>query len=158
MILQHPFDNLSREELLTLAKQQQAELEQLRSFALSPTLDLDEPGSIAEAAMQLSGVFQASQRAADIYLRSMESMKAKRESEYFLRLAEAEQQAQQLLLETQEHCRTTVSRAKESADFYWAEMHRRLDQLFGADPDLVRLLCQLPNAAPSPEDGFGPDD
>ena len=155
--MQHPFDNLSREELLALAKKQQAELELLRQSPSLPVLDMEEAGSIADAAMGLSGVFQASQRAANIYLQSVEAMKAKRESEYFLRLAEAEQQAQQMLAETQAQCRAAMERAQQSADFYWAEMHRKLDEMFGADPDLVRLLCQLPGKA-CEDEGFGPDD
>ena len=159
MVLQHPFDNLSREELLAIAKQQQAELEALRTLSVTPTLDMDEAGSIADAAMELSGIFHASQRAANIYLQSVEAMKAKRESEYFLRLAEAERQAQVMLAETEEYCRTTMARAKESAEFYWAEMHRKLDAMFGADPELVRLLLQLPTKEPeTDEEGFGPDD
>jgi len=156
--LQHPFDNLSREELLAIAKQQQAELEALRAQRDLPTLDMEEAGSIADAAMELSGVFQASQRAANIYLKSVEEMKSKREAEYFLRLAEAEQQAQQMLAETQAQCSAAMSRAQESARFYWTEMHRKLDEMFGADPDLVRLLRQLPTGETTADDGFGPDD
>lgn len=156
--MQHPFDNLSREELLALAKQQQAELEALRAQSATPTLDMEEAGSIADAAMEISGVFQASQRAANIYLQSVEAMKAKRESEYFFRLAEAERQAEVMLAETEEYCRTAVARAKESAEFYWTEMHRKLDAMFGADPELVRLLLQLPTQEPSDDEGFGPDD
>ena len=156
--MQHPFDNLSREELLALAKEQQAELEQLRQRPTLPVLDMEEAGSIADAAMGLSGVFQASQRAANIYLKSVEEMKARQESAYFLRLAEAEQQAQQLLAETQAQCRAAMEQARQSADFYWAEMHRKLDEMFGADPDLVQLLRQLPGGEPTEDDGFGPDD
>ena len=155
--MQHPFDNLSREELLALAKQQQTELDALRSQ--TPVVELEEAGSIADAAVEISGVLQASQRAADIYLQSAETMKARRESEYYRRLAEAEQQAQALLAETEEYCRATTARAKESADFYWAEMHKKLDQLFGADPTLVRLLLQLGKKEDAVDDEcFGPDD
>ena len=156
--MQHPFDNLSRDELLALAKQQQAELDALRASAGIPTLCMEEAGSIADAAMEISGVFQASQRAANIYLKSVEEMKSKREAEYFLRLAEAERQAQVMLAETQEHCSAAVARAQESAQFYWTEMHRKLDEMFGADPDLVRLLRQLPTGETTADDGFGPDD
>lgn len=155
--MQHPFDNLSREELLALAKQQQTELDALRSQ--TPVVELEEAGSIADAAVEISGVLKASQRAADIYLQSAETMKARRESEYYRRLAEAEQQAQALLAETEEYCRAATARAKESADFYWAEMHKKLDQLFGADPTLVRLLLQLGKKEDAVDDEcFGPDD
>jgi hypothetical protein len=52
-----------------------------------------------------------------------------------------------------------MAHAKESAEFYWTEMHRKLDTMFGADPDLVRLLLQLsPKELPADNECFGPDD
>ena len=153
--MQHPFDNLSREELLAIAKQQQTELEALRTQSAATTPDMAEAGSIADAAMELSGVFQASQQAADIYLQGVEALKARQEAEYALHLS----QTQQMLQEAEAQSRATVARAKESAAFYWAEMHRRLDALFAGNPELVQQLLQLPSQVPSVEDeGFGPDD
>ena len=69
-----PLDNLSKDELIALVQSLQQQLE-------SRVLVMEEAGSIARAAMELNGVFLASQRAADQYLESAEAMQARREAE-----------------------------------------------------------------------------
>ena len=76
---------LSRKELLEMLLEQsklldsrQAEIGSLRSELENKNILLENAGSIAEAALKISGVFEAAQRAADIYLESVRQM---RESE-----------------------------------------------------------------------------
>ncbi len=76
---------LSRKELLEMLLEQsklldsrQAEIDSLRSELENKNILLENAGSIAEAALKISGVFEAAQRAADIYLESVRQM---RESE-----------------------------------------------------------------------------
>ena len=133
-----PLDNLSREELIALVQSLQQQLQQR-------TLVMDEAGSIARAAMELNGVFQSSQRAADQYLASAEAMKARQEADYTQRLAQAEEQ-----------CREMVAQAEERARFYWDALNRRIEELMSAQP-----LPQAENAESAEEtaeDSFGPDD
>ncbi len=76
---------LSRRELLEMLLEQsrlldsrQAEIDRLKAELENKNILLENAGSIAEAALKISGVFEAAQRAADIYL---ESVKQTRESE-----------------------------------------------------------------------------
>lgn len=65
-------------ELMELLLEQEKEIEMLRAenAELKEQVDiqrikLENAGSIAEAALQLSGVFEAAQKAADLYLNSV---------------------------------------------------------------------------------------
>ncbi len=69
---------LRKIELLELLLEQEKEIEGLREQVteLQKQLDvqklqIENAGSIAEAAMQLSGIFEAAQKAADLYLKSV---------------------------------------------------------------------------------------
>lgn len=65
-------------ELLELLLEQEKEIErlQIENSKLQEQLEIrrlqiEESGSIAEAALKLSGIFEAAQKAADIYLESV---------------------------------------------------------------------------------------
>ncbi len=69
---------LRKIELLELLLEQEKEIDRLQAenAELQKQLDhrclqIEEAGSIAEAAMALSGIFEAAQKAADIYLQSV---------------------------------------------------------------------------------------
>ena len=144
-----PLDNLSKDELIALVQSLQQQLE-------SRVLVMEEAGSIARAAMELNGVFLASQRAADQYLESAEAMQTRREAEYYRRLAEAEQRAQVMLMETQNQCRILLAEARQGADYYWAELQKKVQQLM-TQPELQQRLRAAANTEPSVQ-CFGPDD
>lgn len=66
---------LNRYQLLELlviqterADELQKKLEELEAQATEQRLNLSKLGSVAEASLQLSGVFEAAQKAADLYL------------------------------------------------------------------------------------------
>lgn len=100
---------LSRAELLEILIQQakrndslEAELAELKTFyeekiseyeALleRKTIAIEESGSIAEASLKLSGIFEAAQQAADIYLENIRTIEK----------------------ETEERCRTMQEEAKK---------------------------------------------
>lgn len=70
---------LSKTELLELLVEQgrenlalRAELEQARAELAERRLKLEQSGSIAEAALRLSGVFEAAQKAIDLYRENCE--------------------------------------------------------------------------------------
>ena len=78
---------LSRSELLELLIDQMKENERLRLKLKKAykqlhdrKLVMEQTGSIAEAALQLNGVFEAAQAAADQYLESLEYLKEKQEA------------------------------------------------------------------------------
>lgn len=75
MNTQKDLRKLTRQELLELLLEQGKELEKLRGELKDAkdeladrSIRIHETGSIAEAAMELSGIFEAAQKAADLYL------------------------------------------------------------------------------------------
>lgn len=76
----NPLRKLSKLELLELLARQERELQSLRA-SLAETeaqladrdLKVRESGSIAEAALKLSGIFEAAQQAADRYLENVKA-------------------------------------------------------------------------------------
>ena len=71
---------LSRKQLLELLLQQteraellEAELEETKQRLQNRIIKEKEAGSIADAALQLSGIFEAAQAAADLYLSSIKA-------------------------------------------------------------------------------------
>ena len=84
----NPLRSFSKLELLELLAQQERELQKLRTelaekeAALAERkLKLEKAGSIAEAALALSGVFEAAQQAAELYLESVKSEPSAKEGE-----------------------------------------------------------------------------
>lgn len=157
-------NNLSIAELRTLLLSQQQELQELRTQLqeLQSQLDnrqlaLQEAGSIAQAALQLSGIFENAQQAADHYLENVESLHARQEADYQQRLAEAEQQAQELLQSTQKKCRDMEHAARTKSDYYWDVLSHKISCLCESHAE---VLQPAENTAPSlAEDPcFGPDD
>lgn len=99
---------LSRIELLQMLLEQSKENERLRQQVAklreqlkSKEIEITDAGSIAEAALQLNGVFEAAQRAADQYLENIRRMTE--ETEQKCRLMEAE---------TKKRCIAMVKEAK----------------------------------------------
>ena len=136
-------EKLSREELLDLALTQQRQIEALQQQLMQQTA-ADEAGSIAQAALQLSGVFEKAQQAADVYLENVAAMKLRRETEDAARLAQ-----------TEARCRDMVAQARESAAYYWDALQQKIEEALASHADLLPLH---PDAPESVEDHFGPDD
>lgn len=63
---------LSRRQLLQMLISQMEENQQLRRQLEDYTLAMENTGSLAEAALRLSGIFEAADRAAEIYLNNVE--------------------------------------------------------------------------------------
>ena len=137
------------DELREQLREAQAQLEMRR-------LATEEAGSIAQEALQLSGIFENAQHAADHYLEHVESMHARQEADYRQRLAEAEQQAQDLLHSTRQQCAAMEQQARSKADYYWDTLSQKIQQLYQQQPELPTIE----DTTPSPEEsvGFGPDD
>lgn len=157
-------NNLSVGELRALLLSQQQEMEQLRSQLLETQsrltdrhLALEEAGSIAQAALQLSGIFENAQQAADHYLENVESLHTRQEADYLQRLAEAEQQAQDLLQSTQQQCSDMERAARTKADYYWNALSEKIRQLYRQQPELPQLQ-DVTAPAVAEDTCFGPDD
>lgn len=122
---------LSRKDLLELLIAQgrerdalQAELEQVKAKLENRQLCVEQAGSIAEAALQLNGVFEAAQAAAQQYLENIRQ----RSEQVEQTCAEREAACAKLEAETRRKCQTMEAQAKEKSEAYWAEVSRRLEK------------------------------
>lgn len=127
---------LSRTELLKMLLQQVEENENLRRELEEANLKLEQraivhenSGSIAEAALRISGVFDQAQQAADDYLESIRLANA--EPEAFARMIqeEAQKKADAILSAAERRS----ARIHAEADEYWNMMRRKVQSMLESE-------------------------
>ena len=121
------------ELLLELSRENealQAQLKQTEAALSDRRRQMDEAGSIAEAALRLNGIFEAAQKAADQYLSSV-SERTARQEEICIRMEE----------ETKRKCDEMVERARLDSQRYWDEISRRMEDFYNAHAGLRELLA-----------------
>lgn len=124
---------LSRRDLLEILLEQSRQMQQLQEQLedaqqklASRKLELDKAGSIAEAALQLNGVYEAAQAACQQYIENMKDrsdrqeaicQQMERECEQKIRqqLAEAEQTRNEMIQLTKRQCAEILTRARVMA-------------------------------------------
>lgn len=134
---------LSRKDLLELLVSQghelealQTELKQLRAELENRQLYLKRAGSIAEAALQLNGVFEAAQDAAQQYLENI-----RQRSEHIEEIcAQREAACARMEAETRRRCQAMEAEAKKKSEEYWEEMTERLRNFYRERETLKELL------------------
>ena len=127
---------LNRTDLLELLLQQSREMEQLQDelaqvkHQLSRrTIVLNEAGSIAEAALQLNGVFAAAENACAQYIESIQHLSRQQE-----------EVCQQMLQETQAKCDKMMTDAKYQSEIYWDAVNKKVEKLLDSQRGLQELL------------------
>ena len=127
---------LGRPELLELLIEQtrrKEELEQqvtdLQAQLKSRDIRLSQAGSIAEASLQVSRVFEEAQQAADQYLQNIQRL-------------EREQQAatDQILGEARKQAEAIVSQAREESGAYWQEVSQKMERFYDDHKGLRELI------------------
>lgn len=114
---------LQTEQIADLEKQ----LENTRQALDSQQIQVTQAGSIAEAAMQLSGIFEAAQTAADTYLENV-----KRQTENAAQIEEdARQNARQQLEQAEQEVIRILDAARAEADATRAEADAVLETARG---------------------------
>ena len=142
---------LSRAELLDILYEQRkryedslAENQALRQQLEDRTLRIASAGSIAEAAIQVNGVFEA---AADQYLASVKAAtaemvqktdEAQRQRETIIQ--DAKQQAGQIVQDAQAQADRILAEAGAQVDARWAEFQKNADALIHAHDELRSLI------------------
>lgn len=160
----HPMDDrdlrrLSRAELLDMLIKQTKENEKLKTQLReterkleSKVLTIEKAGSIAQAAMQLNGVFEAAQQAANQYLENVRTQSeqqiatyARREQEYNERaeqiLADARTQCTALERETARKCEEMTRTAEAEAQVRWNELHEKMETYLNQHEQLRTLMA-----------------
>lgn len=152
---------LSRSELLEMLIQQSKELERLRkqldaaeSALQNREIAIINAGSIAEAALQLNGVFTAAQDACQQYMENIchlsqnqERICAQRDAESQAEakriVEEARKESEALEHETRMMCAEMVTKAKAESQAYWDEVSRRLVAFSTEHAELQQLLSAV---------------
>lgn len=145
---------LSRAELLDILYEQQkryedslAENQALRQQLEDRTLRIASAGSIAEAAIQVNGVFEAAQAAADQYLTSVKAAtaemvqkadEAQRQREAILE--NARQEAAGIVQAAQAQADQLLAGANAQIDTRWKEFQKNADALIHAHDELRTLI------------------
>ena len=133
------------------------ELARVKETLQKREIAIDEAGSIAVAALQVNGVFEAAQAASQQYIENIRSLNerqteicARREvesrSEAEKRLKETESRCADMEYTCRKKCEAMEAEAKQKADAYWAEVSRRLQSFYENHQELKKLLnFSLPN-------------
>lgn len=127
---------LSRSDLLELLLAQRKENEQLRCV-LDETqaqlsdrmLKIDNAGSLAEASLQLSGIFTAAQNSCQFYI---DNIKFLNERQTIL--------CQQMEQETREKCDRMIAEAEQNAQQYWENCSDKIKGLIDSFDGLQQAM------------------
>lgn len=140
---------LTRVELLEMlieqskkVRQLQAELDAANARLESRDLAISKAGSIAEASLQLSGIFDAAQQAANQYLMNVQQMQSRCDHIE----ADAIRRSEQMLSETQAKCDMMITRAEAESKRWWEEATQRINALYTAQAGLREFLNSNPQA------------
>lgn len=113
---------LSRTELLNLLLVQSKEidnlnskLEQLQNQVQQREIALNNAGNIAEAALQLNGIFEAAQAAADQYLENI-----------IRPINDTEKRCNQMLEQTQQQCEELINDTKKRTRLVWEVIRQEI--------------------------------
>ena len=128
-----------------------AELEKARATVQKREIAIDEAGSIAMAALQLNGVFEAAQAASQQYIENIRSLSERQAAICAKRDAENQAEIERRLQETaakcahmeytsRKKCEDMETEAKQKSEAYWAEVSRRLRSFFENHQELKKLL------------------
>lgn len=149
---------LNRAELLQLLVEKsrqndelQEQLRQANEKLSSRQILLENAGSIAEASIQLNGVFSAAQQAADEYLENIRTLSGRQQSicqrqeqqskeRCEKMLSETQQRCQELEQSTRTRCEQMTQQAEKKSAAVWNEAKLRLDRLLEQQAGLNRIL------------------
>ena len=149
---------LGRKELLELMLAQGKELDTVRQQLSEAQeqlhqrqITLDQAGSIAEAALQINGVFEAAQAAAQQYLDSIRLLSERQKEICAPREAQSKEKSERLLRETEDRCRQLElscrrrcqemeEAAHQKSEEYWAQTHQKLQDFYARHQELKQLL------------------
>lgn len=152
---------LKRAELLEMLLAQsretealKAELAQAKKQLAERTIKIDKAGSIAEAALQVSGIFETAQKAAEQYLLSVEALSGRQEKICAERVTKCKREMQrlkadtvreceELKLRTEEECQKRVRDAERQAEEEWQKVSQRLEKFLQAHEELRETFDTL---------------
>jgi len=135
-MLEKEVRKLRKRQLVQIVMEQDramAELQQQLELANQKLADrkivMEESGSIAEAALQINGVFEAANAAAQQYIENIQRMEA-----------ETQEKCEKMEREVTEKCEEMKAEAERGVEARWIELSSRLDRFFEEHQDLQKLI------------------
>ncbi len=127
------------------------ELEKVKKSLQNREIAINEAGSIAMAALQLNGVFEAAQAASQQYIENIRSLNdrqasicAKRDAdsraEADRRIRESAAKCEEMEAACREKCVAMEADAKQRSEAYWTEVSTRLQTFYENHQELKKLL------------------
>lgn len=151
---------LSRADLIEILIDQSIEMQSLREKLNKVevaqerrAMAIDKSGSLAEASLKVSGIFEAAEEACREYAENIKFL-SERQEEISARLEEeSRRKAEQMLEETRIRCEKMESaakvscaemleKAKANSQRYWNELVAKLDAYYDAHAGLRELLAK----------------
>ena len=137
--------HLRRSELLEMLIAQMEEnekqgklLEGAENALRSRQIDIENAGSIAEASLQLNGVFEAAQSAAEQYLENVRRMEEQQNLIAQQMQEKAKKQADFMIAQADTYSRET----RREADAYWQQVSERVRALHQDPENLQQIPCR----------------
>lgn len=128
---------LSRADLLELLLQArrendqlQSEVERLKKRLTDRSIAIQNAGSIAEASLKLSGIFDAAQEAAEQYLENIRSLSGKQKKICEQMEAKTLAKCNALEAETKKRCEKMVQKANEESTASWRNFSENMEELY----------------------------
>ncbi|MBQ1302109.1 MAG: hypothetical protein IIY29_02025 [Firmicutes bacterium] len=152
------YKKLSRRELEDIVAAQEKEINELKNALeaasaqlQSRAIDIEETGSLAEASVRISGVFEAAQNAAERFLENIRLRQEETDRACEERDSESREKAIELLESTEAKCRALeeetkqkcaemAEAAKQEADSYWREVSEKMEHFYQEHEGLKEML------------------
>lgn len=143
---------LNRIELLEILIEQGKTIEQLekelaetKKKLADRNLCIEEAGSIADAAIQLNGIFEAAQSAAYLYLENVQQLSNRKSTEFVELELETKKKCEAMEREASEKCKLMLEEAQKGVDEKWAEISGRLEEFYDQHKGMKEMLKMLGN-------------
>ncbi len=128
---------LSRTDLLELLLQERqenetlhAEIKCLKEQLADRIITIQNSGSIAEASLQLNGIFDMAQRAAEQYLENIRLLSGKQEEICEQMEAKTAEKCSASEMDTKKRCEATTRKADEESSTCWSKVSKDLDEFY----------------------------
>lgn len=141
---------LNRAELLKFLLEESRENEQLRRQLADRKIEIEKAGSIAEASLQLNGVFQAAQAACEQYTANIKQLSEQQRQTCDRIVNETREKCEKQERETTEKCERMIADAKRQSEAYWAQVSQKIQAFTESCQGLQSVLSQ-PMKAPELE-------
>lgn len=138
---------LKRPEMLDRLIEQEAVIEKLQlrveemeTERRDRSIKIDQAGSLAEAALQVNGVIEATQKAADEYLENIKTLNERTTILCAQQEEECKARCQTLEAQTKRRCEDMEKATEQKISARWNEFSQKVDQYLEAHGELKEIL------------------